>query len=255
VQPVFVPRLVCIAFAGLLLAGCRSAVVNPWVTVPSARFAGKAFGDTATMRMSIVAIDTLRDVVVIDLATPAHLVVLDVIPGRSISPLNPELGSRTLLQGSGEHMIAAIDPATAEDRRAVAASEYRRCVDQAESVARQRSTKSRPPLKRDSTGRISQSSIDAQNEHDRQTGGVDAVTLRNCRTRADMTRSTIRSARKGEHYLVVFSSPTGYSGTDLAERIAGLSVTGSDVATTIEAIGAGLFVGRAAAWSGYYVSW
>jgi hypothetical protein len=65
----------------------------------------------------------------------------------------------------------------------------------------------------------------------------------------------VKSTRSGEHYLVVLSSSTGYSGTELAERVAALSVTGSDVATTIEAIGAGLFVGRDGRWSGYYVSW
>jgi hypothetical protein len=115
--------------------------------------------------------------------------------------------------------------------------------------------RARPPVRRDSTGRIIQSSIDAQAEYDRQGDGPGATAINACRTRANMIRNTrAKAVRKGEHYLVVLSSPTAFAATELAERIAGLSVTGSDVATTIEAIGAGLFVGRADRWSGYYVS-
>jgi hypothetical protein len=150
--------------------------------------------------------------------------------------------------------VVAVDPSTAAERAAIAQSEYNRCVDRAEAAARARSARSRPPVKRDTAGRVIQSSIDAQSEHDMRTGGVDATTVRNCRTNADKIGSAQKSPRQGEHYLVVLSSSSPYSGTELAERIAGLAVTGSDVPTTIEAIAAGLFVGRARSWSGYYVS-
>jgi hypothetical protein len=236
------------------LAGCKSAAVNPWVAVPSAKFSGRAFGDTATIRTSIVALDTLRDVVVFNLSAPAHVIVLDVSPGKAISPLYPELGSRSILQGAGEHMLQAVDPAASAERDARAASEEARCIDQAERIARQRAAKRRPQVRRDSAGRVIQSSVDEQSEHDMRNGGVDAATLRACRARGESVQYSTKSARTGEHYLVVISSPAAYSGTELAERIASLAVTGSDVATTIEAIGAGLFVGRTGAWSGYYVS-
>jgi hypothetical protein len=241
-----------------LLAACHVAPVNPWITVPSARFAGRAFGDTAGLRASIVAMDTVRDVAVFALSAPAHLVVLAVRPGVSIEQLQPGVGARTVLQAAGEHMVATIDSTAQKDEAArLARLAYDECVDRAEMTARRRNAY-KPPVVRDSSGKVTAASAEAQRRFDDEGGGVGSADLSGC-SRA-LTSNTSRSAparqasRAGEHYLVLLASQSAISGTEVAERLRTLSVIGSDVATTIEAIGAGLFVGHAGPWSGYYVS-
>ncbi|MBL0169174.1 MAG: hypothetical protein IPP90_00385 [Gemmatimonadaceae bacterium] len=49
------------------------------------------------------------------------------------------------------------------------------------------------------------------------------------------------------------SSPIPLS--QLYERLATLTAVAPDVATTIEAIAAGLFVGVKGTWGGYFVAW
>lgn len=240
----------------MLLAACHAAPVNPWVTVPSARYAGRAFGDTVGLRASIVAMDTVRDVAVFTLSAPAHLVVLDVRPGVSIEQLQPGIGARTMLQSAGEHMVATVDSTRLRDEVArLAQQAYDQCIDRAEMTARRRAA-NKPRTVRDSSGKASAASAEAQRRYDEQTLGASDADMAACsRSRAsDSPKFVRKAARAGEHYLVVLASQAPVSGSEVAERLRTLSVVGSDVATTIEAIGAGLFVGRAGAWSGYYVS-
>ena len=247
--------------AGLLcavapLAGCRRAPVNPWVSVPSARFAGRAFGDTVTMRASIVALDTLRDVVVFTLSAPAHLVVLDVTPGVSIDQLHPGVGTTSRRQDAGEHMVAVADSVMSTDEAALLATQaFDQCIDRAEIAARRRPA-NRPQVVRDSTGKPTPASVEAQRRFDEAQLKPSSGEIAACRRQADAqkARPARRAVRTGEHYLVVLAAQSSISGVDVAERLRTLSVVGSDVATTIEAIGAGLFVGRPGSWAGYYVS-
>jgi hypothetical protein len=242
--------------AAVMLADCHKAPLNPWVPVPSARFAGRAFGDTMTMRTSIVALDTVREVVVFRLAAPAHLVMLEVTPGVSIEQLQPIVGSKTLQQSAGEHMVTTMDSSlAAEESELLRREVYERCTDEAELRAGRRPI-ARPPVRRDSTGKVSPESAGEQLRAEAAEARVREADLEACkRTAARLPATpTRKTARRGEHYLVILASQSPLSGVEVAERLRTLSVVGSDVATTIEAIGAGIFVGRPGTWSGYYVS-
>ena len=239
-----------------LVTACRTAPLNPWVSVPSARFSGRAFGDTATLRTTIVAMDTVRDIAVYTLSAPAHLVVLDVRPGVSIDQLHPATGSRSVLQGAGEHMVTMVDSSAAqEESLRLARLAYEQCVDRADVAARKRPMP-RPPLVRDSSGKVTEASAEARRRYDEQETRANAADVSGCSRAAvpKPARVARKETRAGEHYLVVLASRSPVSGTEVAERLKGLSVVGSDVATTIEAIGAGLFVGHPGPWSGYFVS-
>jgi len=241
-----------VAFA--LVAACHHAPGNPLVTVPSAGFAGRAFGDTVTMRTRIVALDTVRNMVMFTVSAPSHIVLLDVSPGISIEPLYPDLRSRSLLKKPGEHRIAAMDSTLTSDDVLLIEAAYARCVAQATRVSESRRRTSRPQLKRDSAGRVIPSSVDRQNEFDMTEMKSGAAAEASCRRSARLARPRAKFGRQGEHYLVVLASHSSLSGAEVALRIKGLAVVGSDVATTIEAIGAGLFLGSPGSWSGYYVN-
>lgn len=239
-----------------LVAACRPAPLNPWVSVPSARFSGRAFGDTATVRATIVAMDTVREVAVYTLSAPAHLVVLDVRPGVSIDQLHPIAGARSVLQDAGEHMVSLLDTSAAhEEALRLARLAYEQCVDGVEMKARTRQ-EPRPPLVRDSSGKVTAASAAARQRYDEAESSANRSDISACSRAAvpKAARVARKGARVGEHYFVVLASRSPVSGTEVAERLKGLSVVGSDVATTIEAIGAGLFVGHAGPWSGYFVA-
>ena len=254
------PTRLSLTLAAVLLPGlaaaCRSAPLNPWVSVPSAGFSGRAFGDTATLRATIVAMDTVREVAVYTLSAPSHLVVLDVRPGVSIDQIHPIAGARSVLQDAGEHMVSLLDTSAAhEDALRLARLGYEQCVDSVEMSARRRPA-TRPPLVRDSSGRVTPASAAARQRYDEAESSANRSDISAC-TRAAMpqaARVARKGARTGEHYFVVLASRSPVSGTEVAERLRGLSAVGSDVATTIEAIGAGLFVGHPGPWSGYFVA-
>jgi hypothetical protein len=58
-----------------------------------------------------------------------------------------------------------------------------------------------------------------------------------------------------DRYLVVLASSSRLTSAQLAERLSTLTAVGSDVATTIEALASGLYVGLPGTWSGGYVAW
>jgi hypothetical protein len=252
----FAARLTALSLTALV-AACHTAPVNPWISVPSAGFAGRAFGDTVGLRTSIVAMDTVRDIAVFALAAPAHLVVLDVRPGVSIEQLQPMIGAQTVLQAAGEHMVATVDSTAQKDEAARLAPQAYECVDLAEMTARRRNAY-KPPVVRDSSGKVTAASAEAQRRFEDAGSSVGSADVSGCSRALAANSSRMSPARKssrvGEHYLVLLASQSPVSGTEVAERLKTLSVIGSDVATTIEAIGAGLFVGHAGSWSGYYVS-
>jgi hypothetical protein len=68
-----------------------------------------------------------------------------------------------------------------------------------------------------------------------------------------MTRLPARAP--ADRYLVVLSSSSGVSLVALNERLSQLTTVGSDVATTIEAIAAGIFIGYAEHWGGAFIPW
>jgi hypothetical protein len=243
-----------VLLAATPLAACHRAPANPWVPVPSPRFAGRAFGDTTALRASVVAMDTVRDVVVYTLSAPAHLVMLDVSPGVSIEQLYPAVGARTRLQDAGEHMATTMDSSLVVEQSEAVRDEYQRCIERAADAARGKRGFMRPPLVRDSSGKVTPASAEAQRSYDNAEVGPSQADLGACRTRASAPRPVRKPVRNGEHYLVVLATGQPVTGVEVAERLKTLAVVGSDVATTIEAIGAGLFVGRPGSWSGYYVS-
>ncbi len=254
-----VSRAPVAVFAMLLIApsamACHSTAA-PSPSVAAAPVRGKAFGDTGATAVHVLAFDAKTERATVQANGGGKLLVLAVVPGREIELLTP--GETTPMPGKrgGEYLLDLrridnkVRPADADDD-AAKRLEYDRCMARAAQAQRRLDERERM-ARRDTTGKGS-----APSDGERMM----AMSMENA-----CQRSLDRPAQKppvvylprrpsAERYLVVFNSADAISQTDIEARLATLSTKAPDVGTTIEAIGAGLYVGLSKQWSGYYVAW
>lgn len=210
---------------------------------------GSEIGDTTAFRPRIVAFNALRDRVTYELGEPAHLVFLAVVPGKTIEPVS---GVRvdTAMTLAGTHETAVFtQPAMrtqAEPWHAQDQVEYQRCVERA-----RRPLPKKARVVRDSTGKQKVVTTDDVAEPDRE---VQAE--RQCEAAVNrQSRNRPRPVEVQDRYLLVIASNVRLPPVELLERLAALTVTATDVSSTMAAIPEGLFLGRRVVWSGYWVPW
>lgn len=225
-----------------LVASCRSgarASVSPSESPGAARNArvvppGQAFGDTAAFEVQILSLDRVTEQASVTTRNGKNLIVLAVVPGREIEIIAP--GASSIRQGKAKGVYGIDLRRVHDSMRPADANEtareqlaYDRCMSQAAATAK----------------RIGQ-----------QRAGLAAPCNRLASNSSARQPATFLPARPpADRYLVVLASTSPIPLAQLYERLATLTAVAPDVATTIEAIAAGLYVGARGTWSGYYVAW
>jgi len=231
------PALLATLACGAGRAGSGAASIAPLA-------GARAFGDTATYGLRLVSLDAVDESAHVRLARPAHLIVLGVRPGREIELISQgfhRTGAVTLLMRRFED----VSPDAARDADARATLEYDRCVAAADRAAQARARQRTE--RRDSTGKVI------------GTGG-DPLPVPNysaCRKPSTTAAKPRRlpAREPAERYLVVLASAEPLPPTVVDARLATLTAVAPDVATTIEAIAAGLLLGIPGTTAGTYVAW
>ena len=221
---------------------------------------GRGFGDSALLGIRILTLDPVREHATITAKNAKHLVVLAVVPGREIEVIVP---GHTPVRREREKNVFAIDmrrvsdeigPADANES-AQARLAYDRCMRQARATAERIAQQKARAVRRDSTGKVIGGG---------STGNASGAELQNyeiaCESLAAkaskrQTPTYLPARQPADRYLVVLASSSAVSSAHLDERLATLTAVAPDVATTIEAIAAGIYVGVNGSWAGYFVRW
>ena len=177
-----------------------------------------------------------------------------MVPGREIEVVQP--GDYPIRRERGKNaftidMRRPSDAITPDDAAAIARARlaYDRCVKQAEATAARIAQQKARSVRRDSTGKV----IGRGPTPDIiETRSCDRLSQNSAVTR---TPTFLPARAPADRYLVVLTSTSSISRTQLYERLATLTAVAPDVATTIEAIAAGLYVGVKGTWGGYFVAW
>ncbi len=240
--------------------GTRTAVSpSPSTTsasTPPTLLPGHAFGDAATLSgVRVLLFDPAKEQVRVTTTNPKNLIVLAVVPGREIEVVQP--GDYPVRREREKDVFTidmrrASDEITPEDAAAITRTRlaYDRCIKQAEATAARIAQQKARSVRRDSTGKVIGGGPTAP----------DIVDTRSCdrlsqHSAVKRTPTFLPARAPADRYLVVLTSTSPISRTQLYERLATLTAVAPDVATTIEAIAAGLYVGVKGTWGGYFVAW
>lgn len=241
----------------LALLGACSHAPSPAVATASptasATTIGRAFGDSSAFGARVVSFEPTKSSAIYRLDTPAYVVLLEVVPGKSIELIAPRVNSAPVMASRGPHQIDTFVP---DDSSAARATDtYQTCFDNGMRALTPKSTPRPRPVKRDSTGRLAgppdKERIDQAIEPSR--AAVQDLERR-CRRAAQGTARAASARRTGERYLLMLATDSPITGVQIMARINTLTVTASDIPSTMEAIADGLFADRKQTWSGYYVT-
>ncbi len=229
-----------------VLAACHSTPRTGGV----AAAIGREIGDTSAFGVRILRVDRALSSARYSLTSPAHVVFLSVVPGRSIEPLVvPQAGSP--MRDVGTH-TAAVSYGKApgfsfHDATVVEREEFDRCVA---DYVRARSRPAPRTVVRDSTGRAVEGPPGPRvPEHG------DVFQAEEACARKMARREKAPEPAERDRHLVVLASRAALDARQIDERLGTITVTAPDVASTIGAIADALYVEHGAAWSGYYVRW
>ncbi len=243
------PAVSALLFA--IVSGCASPPAQH-SALASALPVGHPFGDTAMVNAKAIAFDSARGELVVELSRPSHLMVLEVRLGQTLAVLHPAPRANTTARTAGQHRIR-LGSGVAVNTRPPVDAEMERCVERELSAAESRRSKQRPAEQNDSKGKPTAGSKAAQAEFNRPTFGDEQAARQRCATASASRPARSTEAPKGTRYFLLLAATGKMSGAELSRRIAGLSGVGSDVASSIDAIATGVFVGYPTDWSGYYV--
>lgn len=242
---------IVIWIAASIASGCASPRVRP-MDAALALSVGHPFGDTAMVNSRAIAFDSTRGELVVELSKSSHLMVLEVRLGQTLAVLHPSPRTNTTQRAAGQHRIRLQNPG-AVNVRTVADAETEQCVERELSAADTRRSAQRPAEQSDSKGKPTAGSKAAQAEFSRPTFGDEQAARRRCVSAAATRPPAATPVPLGTRYFLLLAATKKMSGAELSKRIAGLSGVGSDVASSIDAIATGVFVGYQTDWSGYYV--
>jgi hypothetical protein len=241
--------------AATALGACHRGVAR------APRELGFAIGDSAAFGASIVSISGDRARAAFHVSSPAHVVFLEVAPGKSIEPLFArgsaaafDVGTHTAPLAWPVRPDVATErlPSGVEDLSAGVRQEYDRCMD----LARRRyDPPAEPPraVVRDSTGRVISSPQPAPDRNLATMKYAESGCLSSALNAERQRRTATRRPRMG--YLVMFASRTPLTAEQIDSRLNQLTIKADDTVTTIEAIAAALYVDAGGRWAGYYVPW
>jgi len=204
-------------------------------------------GDTTAFRPRILNIDRHSNRVTFELAAPAHVIMLAVVPGKTIEPVGRILSDASESEAGQYEVTVAAPQATTTQPSSWTIQDhaaYDRCV-----AAARRSLPKKVVVRRDSTGK---QIAETTREVDDASREIEAE--RRCEAATDR-RQRPAMPSTDERYLVVLASSTPMTLVELLARLDATTVTADDVSSTISAIADALYVGRKAIWSGYYTRW
>jgi hypothetical protein len=220
-------------------------------TGPVAADGGK-IGDTTAFGIRIVGFNAMRDRATYLLDVPAYVVALVVIPGQTVEIVGRHLVGDTVMRTSGLNEVTVAMPRPTgvtplEQPRLAERLDFQKCVDR-HVRARTRRTKTTKTV-RDSTGKAVEVQIedvdvplDAEREAERRCGGI-------------LTRQGPDAMPEPNRYLVVLASQAQLTPAELHARLDAMTVTASDLRSTVDGIGEALYFDRRAIWSGHYTRW
>lgn len=221
--------------------------------------AARSFGDTAAYGVRILSISPDSETTTFTSRSNKNLIVLEVIPGKSIEVLLPggpgpkKLKTPQTYTFSMQRFEVAHTPENDAAQRA-AEDAYERCVRNADAAARRAAAAK--PKGVDATGKEvsrTQSEV-ATTMADASSGGHSCSRgMGNARVAPRMVRLAPRAP--ADRYLVVLSSTESVSYEELVGRLEVLSTVATDVGTTIEAMAAGIFFDKKGSWGGAFIPW
>ena len=207
---------------------------------------GRLAGDTLAFRARLIDFNRARHRVTFQLNEAAHVVLLSVVPGKTVQPVGG-LPAGTSALSPGRHAVIAIpnvemvpsDPSTWTISQQ---ADYDQCVARARA-----SLPKKTVVRHDSTGREVTERTDQPQDPSREY----AIERRCERTVARRPPTPDPSDR----YLVLLASNTPLSVMDVATRIDAMEVSPNDVHSMISAIAEALYLEPRAVWSAHYVRW
>lgn len=239
------------------IAGCQNATRSPVLSADShsvsqGSLVQHAVGDSVAHLVRVLAFDATLEQAKIYVRQPANVLVLAVQPGRDIEVIFPggmtvkQLGANNFTFFMQRFELASRERGFGADTES--RQRYEACV-RVQAEYRRHSEQANKSI-RDSTGKI--------------IGRTPPVTLQEppaCDMLGDskggstLYTKAMPPRAPSERYLVVLSSSSPVSSAELEERLATLTATAPDVVLTIEAIAAGIYVGKRGTWGGTFVSW
>lgn len=233
----------CVTLPVVSILACAPRGV-PVIPMASSTLNARSFGDTTTLPLRLLSLDVAGEVAHVGLRPSSHVIVLGVRPGREIEVIAVTESRAELLEVSMRRYEEP-SPSAAEQADARAAREYDRCVAMAEKTAQEQARQR--AYRRDSTGKLIPTGADP----------LPVVNLSACRRapRVAATPKRMPPREPAERYFVVLASTVQLPASQLEARLSTLTAVAPDVATTIEAIAAGLFAGHPGAFSGAYAAW
>ncbi len=232
----------------LSVVACHRGAAN----APAPALVSHAFGDTATFGLRLLTLDPVDESARARIGASTYLVVLAVRPGRDIELVAPAEHAQLRTQSAGNVSLSlrryeAPSPDAARDADARAALDYDRCVAAADAAAR-RQARARTARK-DSTGKPIPGSGSSDYIPDRSVG-------HGCRpVQKKVEPRRLPPREPAERYLVILASSQPIPFAQLNARLETLTAVAPDVATTIEAIAAGLYAGFPGTFAGVYTTW
>ena len=227
----------------MALTACHSGAATQGVDKEQ----GRSIGDTAAFRPRILEINRLSNRVTYDLAAPAYVIMLAVVPGKTIEPVGEILAGTTEAQ-PGLHKVTVGGPRetasqppswTIQDQ-----TDYDRCV-----AASRRALPKKRIVKTDSTGKQT-----VETTQDVEDPMQESQAERRCEAAVNRRPRPVTPS-PGDRYLVLLASSTPMTLVELLARLDATTVTAEDVPSTISSIAEALYVDRKAIWSGYYARW
>lgn len=214
---------------------------------------GQAFGDSLAFGARIASFDGSQHVATFQLDKPAYVVFLEVAPGKSIELIAPRPNYVPVMTPRGKHRI---DTYVREDSLSLhSTSAYQSCYSSGIRAITPKPAPRPRPVKRDSTGRrTGPPDQERANQSDEPSAQAMRQLEAQCRSRAQNAARANSASRADELYLLMLITDSPISALHILTRIDALTVTASDITSTMEAIAQGLFADRKQTWSGYYVS-
>ena len=235
--------LMAIALATTLVTACHGGGSSSRPEPMS----GGVFGDTSALGVRIVAVDSAGDRATYNLAAPAHIVALWVVPGQRLGQIDAPVAADTAATAAGVHELrvsASRAATTIGAARLLDDADYRRCIDEnVRTAAQQR-------VGRDSSGVLLVD--DARPDQSQTALEAERRAQRVCARTRNRPAATMPTA---DRFLVLIASSARLTPQQLRDRVTTMSITATDLPTTMTAVADALYFDHTATWSGYYTRW
>ena len=233
------------ALATSALSGCVSSSRPATSDVPVER---GVLGDTAAFGPDIVRFNGVRTQVTYRLASPGHVILLAITPGKQIERIVASPAGDATPMRVGQHTtFLPLDGTPVGQLRPEDQAEWDRCIEDERTAADRRRPK---PETRDSTGRVMSEGGGGREESPME---VQRKAETNCRRQ--LANRSAQTPANRPPYLALFVTDANIPGQEVDEWLDGIPAATTDIPTVLAAVADVLFRDRKAAWSGVYRRW